>query len=190
MLGEVTLYSNYLLNKVPKKKVEKTPYELWKGMKPSYKYLRVWGFLAKVAVPPPKKVRKGPKTIDCICIGYAHNSVAYRFLVYESNIPDIHQNTIMESRNVFPYGSKEKPSSSKRVLETIHENSQDEDTDGEVEPWRSKRARTKKSFGPDFLTYMLVGEPQTYKEAVNSTDSLMWKEAIKSEIDSILHNHT
>ena len=37
---------------------------------------------------------------------------------------------------------------------------------------------------------MLEGEPQTYKEAVNSTESLMWKEAIKSEIDSILHNHT
>ena len=102
----------------------------------------------------------------------------------------------MESRNaslfedVFPYGSKEKPSSSKRVLETIHENSQDEDTDGEVEPRRSKRARTEKSFGPDFLTYMLEGEPQTYKKAVNSTESLMWKEAIKSEIDSILYNHT
>ena len=91
---------------------------------------------------------------------------------------------------MFPYGSKEKPSSSKRVLETIHENSQDADTDGEVEPRRSKRARTEKSFGPDFLTYMLKGEPQTYKEAVNSTESLMWKEAIKSEIDSILHNHT
>ena len=91
---------------------------------------------------------------------------------------------------MLPYGSKEKPSSSKRVLETIHENSQDEDTDGEVEPRRSKRARTEKSFGPDFLTYMLEGEPQTYKEAVNSTESLMWKEAIKSEIDSIPHNHT
>ena len=132
-----------------------------------------------MAVPPPKKVRIGPKTIDCIFIGYAHNSAAYQFLVYESNIPDIHQNTIMESRNasffedVFPYGSKEKPSSLKRALETIHENSQDGDTDGEVEPRRGKRARTKKSFGPDFLTYMLEGEPQTYKEAVNSTESLM-----------------
>ena len=59
-------------------------------MKPSYKYLRVLGCLAKVAVPPPKKVRIRPKTIDCIFIGYAHNSAAYRFLVYESNIPDIH----------------------------------------------------------------------------------------------------
>ena len=55
MWGEAILSSNYLLNKVPKKKEENTPYELWKGMKPSDIYLRVWGCLAKVAVPPPKR---------------------------------------------------------------------------------------------------------------------------------------
>ena len=38
--------------------------------------------------------------------------------------------------------------------------------------------------------YVLEGEPRNFKEAMNSTESLMWKEAIKSEIDSILHNHT
>ncbi|RVW17127.1 Retrovirus-related Pol polyprotein from transposon TNT 1-94 [Vitis vinifera] len=155
MWGEAILTANYLLNKVPKKKAEKTSYELWKGRKPSYTYLRMWGCLAKVAVPPPKK------------------------------------NTIMESRNasffedVFPCKSKEEPSSSKRMLE-----SQDQNEEVEVEPRRSKRVRTEKSFGPDFLTFMFEGEPQTFKEAVNSIEGLMWKEAIKSEIDSILQNHT
>ena len=37
---------------------------------------------------------------------------------------------------------------------------------------------------------MLEGIPQTYKETMNSTDGLMWKEVIHSEIDSILQNHT
>ena len=74
------------------------------------------------------------------------------------------------------------------MLETIHENSQDENTDGEVEPRLSKKARVEKSFGPNSLTYMLEGKPQTYKEAVNSTEGLMWKEAIDSEIESILGN--
>ena len=41
MWGETILTSNYLLNKVPYKKEEKTPYELWKGRTPSYQYLRV-----------------------------------------------------------------------------------------------------------------------------------------------------
>ena len=37
---------------------------------------------------------------------------------------------------------------------------------------------------------MLEGEPQTFKEAVNYIESVTWKDAIKSGIDSILHNHT
>ena len=41
MWEKVILTANYLLNKVPKKKTENTPYELWKGRKSSYKYLRV-----------------------------------------------------------------------------------------------------------------------------------------------------
>ena len=137
--------ANYLLNKVPKKKAEKTPYELWRGRQPSYKYMQVWGCLAKVVVLPPKKVKIGPKTVDCIFISYAHNSTTYRFLVHESNILGIHKNTIMELRNassfedVFPCKSKEELISSKRVLETINENSQYQD--GEVEPRCSKRER-------------------------------------------------
>ena len=57
MWGEAILFANYLLNKVPKKKTKKTPYELRGEQQPSYKYLQVWECLAKVAVPPPKKVK-------------------------------------------------------------------------------------------------------------------------------------
>ena len=76
------------------------------------------------------------------------------------------------------------------MLETIRGNSQDENNDSEVEPTCIKRERIEKSFSPDFLMYVLEGEPQTFKEAVNSSETLMWKEAIQSEIDSILQNHT
>ena len=31
MWGEAILSANYISNKVPRKKVDKTPYELWKG---------------------------------------------------------------------------------------------------------------------------------------------------------------
>ena len=54
-------------------------------------------------------------------IDYAYNSSAYRFLVYESEIPDIHPNTFMESRNakffedVFPFRDNRVP---RPVLET------------------------------------------------------------------------
>ena len=109
--GEARLFINYILNRIPQKKSNQSPYELWKCRRPSYKYLKVWGCLAKVAVPIPKKVKIGPKTVDCVFIGYAHHSSAYRFLIHKSEIFDMHVNTIIESRNasffekVFPYKS-------------------------------------------------------------------------------------
>ena len=39
MWGEAVLSANYLLNKIPRKQEDKTPYDLWKGRAPSYKFL-------------------------------------------------------------------------------------------------------------------------------------------------------
>jgi hypothetical protein len=63
--------------------------------------------LAKVNVPITKKRKLGPKTVDCV-FGYAHNSIAYRFLIVKSEVYDMHADTIFESRdatffeNIFP----------------------------------------------------------------------------------------
>ena len=36
---------------------------------------------------------------------------------------------------------------------------------------------------------MLDNEPKTFKEAVSTQEASFWKEAINSEIESIMHNH-
>ena len=46
--GDAFLTANTTLNKFPLKKIDESPYELWKGHKPTYKTLKVWGCLAKV----------------------------------------------------------------------------------------------------------------------------------------------
>ncbi|GJR99212.1 retrovirus-related pol polyprotein from transposon TNT 1-94 [Tanacetum coccineum] len=151
MWGEAILTATYLLNKIPHKEKEETLYELWMGRKPSYQYLR--------------------------------KSTAYRFIVHESKNPDIQKNTIMESRNasffenIFPYLSKETRSSSRLDDKVVQDKRQQDDndlqderqdqTEEEVEPRRSKRARNEKS-----------------------PEGQQWREAIKSEIESILQNHT
>ena len=100
--------SCHVLNRVPNKNKEKTPCEEWSGRQPSPYYLRTWGCLAKVNVPIPKKRKLRPKTVDCVFLGYAHRSIGYRFLVVKSEVPDMHVDTIMESRdatffeNIFP----------------------------------------------------------------------------------------
>ena len=154
MWGKAFLIANTILNRIPHKKTSKSPYELWKGKLPSYKKLKVWGCLAKVQVPLPKRTKLGLKTIDCVFIGYASNSSAYRFLVIKSKVPDIN-NIIMESidveffEEIFPFKERHneiiKIKIDDSLLRTQHEQRDD------VEPRRSKRARTSTSFGPDFI---------------------------------------
>ena len=110
---------------------------MWKGRKPSYKYLRVWGCLAKVEVPPPKQVAIGPKTNDCIFI------------------PNMTVGTAIESRNavffenIFPHKEtvqqENAPSGESAELE---KRKRTDSSNTEIaEPRRSKRARTEKNFG-------------------------------------------
>ena len=53
---------------------------------------------------------------------------------------------------------------------------------------RSKRKRKKVSFGDDFYTYLIENKPYCYFEAISSSKALLWKEAIKTELESILKN--
>jgi hypothetical protein len=128
--------------------------------------------------------------VDCIFLGYAHHSTAYRFLVIKSEIPDVHIDTFLEScdatffENIFPmknsYGmssllanvladTSPEPSRNfdhaKHTPEPIHE-----EIDSET-PRRSKRPRTVKSFGDDFTSYLLDDTPKTIVEAFTSPDA-------------------
>ncbi|KAL0284957.1 UNVERIFIED_CONTAM: Retrovirus-related Pol polyprotein from transposon TNT 1-94 [Sesamum angustifolium] len=58
------------------------------------------------------------------------------------------------------------------------------------EPRRSKRARVVKDFGSDFVTYNVEDDPVTFKDAIASSEAKELKEAVKSEMDSIVSNGT
>ena len=200
----------YVLNRVPHKKLDKTPYELWKGHSPNLSVMKVWGCLAKVGIPTHKRPKIGPKTVDSIFVGYAHNSAAYRFLV--KNDDGTYTNgSIAESRDAeffeHIYPMKHVVPSSDEVIDSCVDTSSNEtmehvSEDNEVR--RSKRARVEKDFGPDFVTSYLVDnevmdfvnalvmedDPQTYDQAMKSVDAVFWKEAIQSELDSIMGNNT
>ncbi|KAJ0008485.1 hypothetical protein Pint_29037 [Pistacia integerrima] len=80
-VGEAMLLACYIQNIISFKKTGKTPYELWKGHVTNLKYIKVRGCFAKVTIPEPKRKRLGPRTVDCMFIGYAQNNAAYRFMV-------------------------------------------------------------------------------------------------------------
>ena len=79
MVGEAILIACHVLNRVPTKNKEITPFEEWKKKRPTLSYLRTWGCLAKMSVSITKKHKLRPKIVDCVFLGYAIHRVGYRF---------------------------------------------------------------------------------------------------------------
>nr|ABA99522.1 retrotransposon protein, putative, Ty1-copia subclass [Oryza sativa Japonica Group] len=55
---------------------------------------------------------------------------------------------------------------------------------------KSNRQRTTKSFGDDYIVYLVDDTPRTIEEAYSSPDANYWKEAVCDEMDSIMSNGT
>ncbi|KAL0367632.1 UNVERIFIED_CONTAM: Retrovirus-related Pol polyprotein from transposon TNT 1-94 [Sesamum radiatum] len=112
-------------------------------------------------------------------------------LVFESNKFILTKNSHFIGKGYVEKGlfkmneRKEEGSSRKRTHEVASGDHQRDE-----EPRRSKRAKIAKTFGPEFLTYVLENEPRTINEALSSPEAPFWKEAINSEIESIMQNHT
>ena len=67
---------------------------------------------------------------------------------------------------------------------------QNPEEDDTIVTRKSKRLRTAKSFGDDYIVYLVDDTPTIIEEAYSSPDADLWKEAVQSEIDSIMSNRT
>ncbi|RVW62250.1 Retrovirus-related Pol polyprotein from transposon TNT 1-94 [Vitis vinifera] len=193
-------------NRIPMKKNEISPYELWKGRKPNIGYFKVWGCLAYCKKTDPHKTKLGPRAIKCAFV--ASNSKAYRLLDLESNV-------IIESRKVEFFENLLSDSNSQvptSVGESLEE-TPSKVVEQPIVPQKSQRVRKEKVLGSDEIDsqrisfYLVEGnrediirkipivlqieeDPKTYKEAMASRDVAFWKEAINDEMDSIMSNQT
>ena len=131
-------------------------------------YLRVWGCRAIVRVPDNKRKKLGERGFNCIFVGYAHHSHAYRFYVIESN-DYISANSITKSRDVIfdetRFSSIGRPKDL-QVSTNVQEIDEDQlesqnvlskDEHIEISLRRIKRRRIATSFGPDFEVYLVEG---------------------------------
>jgi hypothetical protein len=168
-------------------------------------FLHAWGCLAKVNVLACKKQKLGQKMVDCVFVGYAHNSATYRFVVIKSEFLDVQVNALTKScdatffEDIFPMkdrvatrseaSTSYTPEPTTVSLPPIYTEQPIEDNNTDA-PRRSKRQRVEKSFGDDFIVYLLDDTPKTLTEAYASTNVEHWKEAIQNEMESILTNGT
>ena len=151
MWGEVVLSTCHILNRVPHKMLDKTPYEVWKGYSLNMSFLRVWG-LAKVPLPDFKQENIGSKIFDYVFIVYAQNSVAYRsmslhdFSISESKDTEFFEH-VFALKNVSTFVHINLP-----IHENVHMSSSSSVVRDCIDEYkRSKRHKVQTSFGPDFL---------------------------------------
>ncbi|GJY85078.1 retrotransposon protein, putative, ty1-copia subclass [Tanacetum coccineum] len=196
-----------ILNMVPTKKVDKTPYELWYGKVPNLSYLKVWGCEALVKRDTPDKLEQ--RSVKCIFIGYPKETMGYYFY-----FPPENKIVVARYAEFFEKRLISQEISGRAVdLEEIQE---EEDTTPseitsnipqEVEGFeppqppqeevipirrskRTRRATNRLCLNVEVEEHSLgdLGEPANYKAAMLDPESKKWVDAINAEMQSMIDN--
>ena len=67
----------YILNRVPSKSVEVTPYEIWTNKKPYLSYMKIWGCPTYVKRTISDKLEA--RSDKCLFVGYPKETRGYQF---------------------------------------------------------------------------------------------------------------
>ncbi|GJU23661.1 retrotransposon protein, putative, ty1-copia subclass [Tanacetum coccineum] len=193
-----------ILNMVPTKKVDKTPYELWYGKVPNLSYLKVWGCEALVKRDTLDKLEQ--KSVKCIFIGYPKETMGYYFY-----FPPENKIVVARYAEFFEKRLISQEISGRAVdLEEIQE---EEDTTPseitsnipqEVEGFkppqeevipirrseRTHRAPNRLCLNVEVEEHSLgdLNEPTSYKAAMLDLESNKWIDAMNAEIQSMMDN--
>ncbi|KAL6175649.1 hypothetical protein ACLB2K_052288 [Fragaria x ananassa] len=235
-------------DRTPTKAVTKTPFELWKGRKPSVMHAHVWGCRAEARAYNPKVSKLDSKTISAFFIGYPENSRGFKFYcpshtsrtietnkavflnemtftykfddfvleeLAETDLCDVDMHVVSEPTVTIHIPSTENyadaivPNQNEFpvVQNTIAQEMPNlvvENVAGNVvappQPVLRRSQRERKSalanLVVDYQIYLQdiefdVGElddPTTFKEAIESSNSQKWEEAMVSELKSMKAN--
>nr|GEV24590.1 hypothetical protein [Tanacetum cinerariifolium] len=203
----------HILNMVPTKKVDKTPYEIWIGNAPNQSYLKVKGCEALVKRDTPDKLE--PIIVKYLCVGYPKETMGYYlYNPHENNIfvaryAEFFENKLNLQEASGSHGLLE-ASGSDVVLELIQEDDtqlsndtskrHDEVEPNDVEPHsleipirRSERisqAPNRYGFYVDAEEHELgdINEPPNYRYALSDPESDKWLHAMNAEMQSMKDN--
>ena len=191
----------YILNRVPSKTVDLTPFELFYGKKPNLTYFKIWGCPAYVKRTMSDKLET--KSDKCLFIGYPKESIGYSFYLPSEQKVFVSKHAVFLEKEFMHKGD----SGSKIELNEVQEEQTniDQSVDPESinridepshtqEPRRSSRIRVvPERYGflisdHDDISIIEEDEPTTYEEVLKSSETDKWLEAMKSEMDSMYDN--
>jgi hypothetical protein len=122
--GEALKIATYILNQVPTKAANKTPYELWTGRKSSLQYFRILGCPAEPRPYRPQEKKLDERTVSCYFIGYAERSRWYKFydltnrIIFETNTIKFYEDVMVQRGNTNQIVFEESQDSSIREAPT------------------------------------------------------------------------
>ncbi|KAF2888063.1 hypothetical protein ILUMI_18110 [Ignelater luminosus] len=212
---EIIKAAAYLKNRTLTNTIEqKTPYEIFFKQKPSVKNLRMYGSKVFVRIPEEKRRSKWDKKAEIgILLGYT--DTRYRVLMNNRVIIARHCDIIEEDVNLCGFEDEERQSNydeekeiEKQTIrdttknqneENLLQTNDNEEEDDEVEIKVKRSGRKIKAplrFDEEFgyycinVNYCDAMIPQNFQEAITSSESLQWKEAMNREMDSLIKNNT
>ncbi|GKB11365.1 retrotransposon protein, putative, ty1-copia subclass [Tanacetum coccineum] len=193
-----------ILNMVPTKKVDKTPYELWYGKVPNLSYLKVWGCEALVKRDTPDKLEQ--RSVKCIFIGYPKETMGYYFYFPpENKIVVARYAEFFEKRLISQEISgravdleeiqEEEDTTPSEITSNIPQEVEGfEPPQEEVIPIRrserTHRAPNRLCLNVEVEEHSLgdLNEPTSYKAAMLDLESNKWIDAMNAEIQSMMDN--
>ena len=83
----------FLLNRIPSKAIEKTPYELWTGKRPGLSFLKIWACEAYVKRQTSDKLAS--KSNKRLFVGYPKETKGYYFYIPSKNKVFVAHNRVL-----------------------------------------------------------------------------------------------
>ena len=191
-----------MVNRSPSSTLEdKTPQEVWTGKKPSLSHLRVFGCDAYVHVPKEKQTKLDIKSEKCIFIGYKDGLKGYKLwnlvtrkVVYSQDVvfrevKDVIKHEVQPKEPVkMEFELKEEESNSVAEEESKYEEPQTLAVRRSVQERRQPERYSPSTFCSNFSLFVTDDDPRTVKEAMDSEDGKLWKEAMVDEMTSLHKN--
>ncbi|GJZ93743.1 putative RNA-directed DNA polymerase [Tanacetum coccineum] len=190
-----------ILNMVPTKKVDKTPYEIWHGKAPNLSYLKVWGCEAYVKRDSADKLQQ--RSVKCIFVGYPKETMGYYFYFPPENKVIVARYGDFLERDLI----SQEFSGRDYDLEDDHMDTLPSENTSEipVEPEslgspselipvrrseRTKRAPNRLCLNMEVEDDEVgdLGEPANYKTAMLDPDKVIWQGAMDEEMKSMKVN--
>ncbi|KAF7802053.1 Retrovirus-related Pol polyprotein from transposon TNT 1-94 [Senna tora] len=163
----------YILNQVPSKSVEKTPYELFTRKKPSLKPFRVWGCRAEVRPYNPQLKKLDSRTVTAYFIGYCTGSRGCRLYCPNYSIRVIESDKAFYFENDSDNGENRDDILVENPVDPVVVSPIVEIGEPVVDLRRPQRSR-KGAILDDYIVYLQVFE----SDVVEGTDPVSYREAV------------